>query len=384
MRRPPAPLPFVQTRSTQKGFVHPSTPLSMRTRSHRWYRASHCHSNLWVYAGLYPLGICPGASGGVQGWIPKCGPFKVISERSNKKTEFIIALRGRPVLFSVALLLSAEFCTVKLEWVYRNQERKVLCATITCPCLCICVLVCVYLHIYRCIHIYECVCMCVLYFSFAWACGGTSVVWFGLVFSLMHSTVVNSWSNLRSNCRLSRKSRRKVRLAAPLVDLGPDPPREENRAGLGLARDRRGPELLGSANPGESAPATWWKPPKSKLRVSFFGWDPLILCSLWGTYYLGLRLETGGWERWNEYVKTKDSETEREREGENKGQCHASHPGMLSFKGPNVFISSFSCEKKTGTRSCIAPFFKKRNILSQWKDVFLPVNKCQQLIWTFQ
>lgn len=82
------------------------------------------------------------------------------------------------------------------------------------------------------------------------------MVWFGLVFSLMHSTVVNSWSNLRSNCRLSRKSRRKVRLAAPLVDLGPDPPREENRAGLGLARDRRGPELLGSANPGESAPAT--------------------------------------------------------------------------------------------------------------------------------
>lgn len=67
------------------------------------------------------------------------------------------------MLFSVALLLSAEFCTVKLEWVYRNQARKVLFATI----ICICVLVCVYLHIYRCIHIYECVCMCVLYFSFA-------------------------------------------------------------------------------------------------------------------------------------------------------------------------------------------------------------------------
>lgn len=82
------------------------------------------------------------------------------------------------------------------------------------------------------------------------------MAWFGLFFSLMHSTVVNSWSNLRSNCRLSRESRRQVRLAAPLMDLGPDPPREENGSGLGLARDRRGPALLGSATPGESAPAT--------------------------------------------------------------------------------------------------------------------------------
>ena len=176
---------------------------------------------------------------------------------------------------------------------------------------------CVYLDIcvYRGIHIYEWVCMYVLYFSFAWACGGISTFccFFFLSCTLLYFTVVNSWSNLRSHCCLSRKIGIQVRLRATVLHLGPDPPSAKKPLRCAFGSGQASARVQGFSDCGESAPATRWKSPKSKTRVSFFSWEPLILHSSWGNHHLGFRLEPRAWKKWNEYVKIQGSRKKRER-----------------------------------------------------------------------
>lgn len=182
----------------------------------------------------------------------------------------------RPVLFSVALQLSVKFCTVKVEcW---NQGREVLFATITCLCSCVCLLVRVGLCMDRYIrlYIYGCVGTCVSYASFASVCGGTFVVWgffhwwlVGFVFfffSLSHA--FNSSKFLEQPaCQGKAKYKSESWHHSCIWVLIP----RRKSFPVGLAQYRRAPGLPGFANPGESAPAMWRKPLKSKLRVSFFG-----------------------------------------------------------------------------------------------------------------
>ena len=120
LQRTPAPLPFEQTWTTWKGFFHRSTSLSMRT--HSCYCPGSPEASVATEQNIATQ-IC----GFLLDYVPwgsallllevfwgEClnsvSSLKAISERSNRKTEFVIPLWGRPVLFSEALQLSAKFC----------------------------------------------------------------------------------------------------------------------------------------------------------------------------------------------------------------------------------------------------------------------------------
>lgn len=183
----------------------------------------------------------------------------------------------RPVLFSVALQLSVEFCAVKVEWSAEIKEEKCCLLQLhayvhVCICLCVWICVCTGTYAYIYMGVWVRLCLMLLLLQFV-----EGLSWFGVYFiggllvcfffsSLSHA--FNSSKFLEQPvCQGKAKYKSESWHHSCIWVLIP----RRKSFPVGLAQYRRAPGLPGFANPGESAPAMWRKPLKSKLRVPFFG-----------------------------------------------------------------------------------------------------------------
>lgn len=179
---------------------------------------------------------------GVNPWTQTVLPRQFLKEAMRKW------IRNTPTRKTWAV-----FCSIEVRcWILHNEagmgllksRKRSLLQIHASIYVYVCLSVSVYIYIGACIYMS----VSVLCFSFARACGGVLWACLGLGFFAF------TWSDLRSNCCLLRKSRTRVGLLAPLVHLGPHPPSAKQPLRCGFGSGRRGRWALQIV--GKSAAAT--------------------------------------------------------------------------------------------------------------------------------